>query len=163
MVMEKVKIIDALGPYFEQDKKLFLFICDYGFGAIDNIKSRYPDRVLNTGIMEQATVGIAAGMAMSGFKPVVFGIVNFLVMRAFEQIRNDIALQNLNVKLIGFGADDYFRFLGPSHTCGRKDVQLMHIAGVRVWDLNCFLSSNDKFNEIFDAFMKDGKTGYLRI
>ena len=38
------------------------------------------------GIMEQATVGIAAGMAMTGLVPVVYSIANFLAYRAVEQV-----------------------------------------------------------------------------
>jgi len=148
--MDKNNILTELIPYFEKDEKLFLLICDYGFGAIDNIKNKFPDRVINAGIREQATIGIAAGMAMSGMKPIVFGIINFIVFRALEQIRNDIVIQKLNVKLIGVGAYDYFKFLGPSHTCGGDDMKIMGIIGVPIYvTLNSFMESNE--------------AGYLRI
>jgi len=88
--MDKNNILSALIPYFEKDEKLFLLVCDYGFGAIDDIRNKFPDRVINAGIREQATIGIAAGMAMAGMNPIVFGMINFLVFRALEQIRNDI-------------------------------------------------------------------------
>jgi len=53
--------------------------------------------------MEQGTVGIAAGMAMTGLIPIVYSIVNFLAFRSLEQIRNDVVMQNLNVKFIATG------------------------------------------------------------
>ena len=105
-----------------------------GFGAIDDLRSEFPDRVYNCGVMEQGTVGIAAGMAMTGLIPIFYTIVNFLAFRSIEQIRNDVILQNLNVKFIGTGAEDYFEFLGPSHTCGSQDVEIMKLVGVDVFN-----------------------------
>ena len=148
--MEKNDVLSALIPYFEKDDKYFLLICDTGFGAIDNIRNKFPDRVVNVGIREQATIGIAAGMAMAGMKPIVFGMINFLVFRALEQIRNDIMLQNQNVKLIGVGAHDYFKFLGPSHTTGGQDIQIIDAIGMEIY-------SN------LDYLMLSEKAGYLRI
>ena len=63
------------------------------------------------GIMEQGTVGIAAGMTMTGLLPIVYSIVNFLAFRATEQIRNDVVMQSLNVKFIATGVNNYFNFL----------------------------------------------------
>jgi len=142
--MAKTDVLTDLIPYFERDEKFFLLICDYGFGAIDNIKNKFPDRVINAGIKEQGTIGIAAGMAMAGMKPIVFGISNFIVFRALEQIRNDIVLQGLDVKLIGTGADDYFSFLGPSHTTGGDDIRIINlILGVKIYsDLDYMMKSN---------------------
>ena len=74
-----------------------LLVCDMGFGAVDKFKMEFPDRIFNVGIMEQGIVGIAAGMAMTGLIPIVYSIVNFLAFRSLEQIRNDVAHQNLNV------------------------------------------------------------------
>lgn len=127
------QIFSELVTYFEKDEKLFFLYGDSGFGGID-LLSKFSDRILNVGIMEQSMVGIAAGMAMSGYIPIVYAISNFLVYRALEQIRNDVVLQNLNVKFIGTGANDYFSFLGKSHTCGDDDMQIMHMLGVKAYN-----------------------------
>jgi len=105
-----------------------------GFGVSDKLREEFPRRVINCGIMEQGTVGIAAGMSMSGLIPVVYSIANFLVFRALEQIRNDVVLQGLNVKFISTGADDYFKALGASHCCGSDDVRLMKLIKMNVFD-----------------------------
>ncbi len=130
----KKEIVDAIVPYAREDKNIILLVCDMGFGAIDKFKEEFPDRIFNMGIMEQAAVGIAAGMAMTGLKPVVYSIVSFLVFRALEQLRNDVMLQNLNVKFIGTGAENYFKFLGKSHCCGKDDIKLMQLIGMPVFD-----------------------------
>ena len=102
-------ILNCIVPYFRADKRYYLLICDMGFGAINQLNQEFPHRVINCGIMEQGTVGIAAGMSMSGLIPIVYSIANFLVFRAIEQIRNDVVIQNLNVKFIGNGVNNYFK------------------------------------------------------
>lgn len=103
-------IVNRIIPYVRKDKRIFLLVCDMGFGVTDKFKEEFPNKILNMGMMEQGTVSIAAGMAMSGLIPIVYSIVNFLVFRAIEQIRNDVVMQNLNVKFIATGANNYFKF-----------------------------------------------------
>lgn len=153
-------VIDLLIPYFRRDKRYHLLVGDMGFGAIDALKGAFSDRVINLGVMEQGAVGIAAGMAMSGLIPVFYTIVNFLVFRSVEQVRNDVVLQNLNVKFIGTGAEDYFRFLGPSHCCGSDDLRIMELIGMDVF--NPF-SDERPFPEIVESWATSEKAGYLRV
>uniref|UniRef100_A0A6M3KF37 Putative transketolase domain containing protein n=1 Tax=viral metagenome TaxID=1070528 RepID=A0A6M3KF37_9ZZZZ len=123
-----------------------------GFGSINRLKAEFPNRIINCGIMEQGMVGIAAGLSLSGMIPVVYTIVNFLCFRALEQIRNDIVLQDLNVKLIGTGADDYFAFLGRSHTCGTDDIEIFNLIGLPVYEGGAFTS-----------WIESDKAGYIRV
>ena len=153
-------MLDLLIPSFRADKRFYLLICDMGFGAVDKLHKEFPDRVINCGIMEQGTVGIAAGMSLSGLIPVVYSIVNFLVFRAIEQVRNDVVLQNLNVKFIATGANDYFRFLGPSHCCGNDDVRLMELIRMKVYDP--YADSTD-FPKLVRSWIEDPKAGYIRV
>src|SRR4030065_2755046 len=94
------EIINSIIPFARKDKRIILLVCDMGFGVADKFKEEFPDRTFNIGIMEQGTVGIAAGLSMTGLIPIVYSIVNFLVFRALEQIRNEILMQNLNLKFI---------------------------------------------------------------
>ncbi len=153
-------IVDSLIPYFRKDPRYVLLVCDMGFGVIDNLHREFPGRVVNCGIMEGATVGIAAGMSMAGMNPVVYSIVNFLVFRALEQVRNDVVLQKLNVKFIGTGANDYFRFLGPSHCCGQTDARILDIVGLRVYDP---YSSGLPFDALLAQWIESPAAGYIRV
>ena len=63
--------------------------------------NRYPDRFYNTGIAEQNTVGIAAGMAHEGLIPWVSAFAVFLAHRSGDQIRNSVAHPRVNIKLNG--------------------------------------------------------------
>ena len=153
-------IVNCIVPYFRKDKRYYLLVCDMGFGVIDQLKGEFPERIINCGIMEQATVGIAAGMSMSGLIPIVYSIVNFLVFRSLEQIRNDIVLQNLNVKFIATGVNDYFKFLGPSHCCGCDDISLMKLINMKIFDP---YTNPKPFYEVVQEWICDDKPGYIRV
>ena len=61
-------ILDKLIPYFTNDSRYYLLICDCGFASIDALQKQFPDRVINLGIQEQNIVSVAQGMAMEGLK-----------------------------------------------------------------------------------------------
>lgn len=153
-------VVTALVPYFREDPRYHLLVGDMGFGAIDPLRDEFPDRVTNFGIMEQGAVGIAAGMSMAGLVPIVYTIVNFLVFRAIEQVRNDVVLQDLNVKFIGTGANDYFRRLGPSHCCGSDDLTIMNLIRLRTFDP---YAQGASFDDLIGEWITDGKAGYIRV
>lgn len=160
MSQNRKEIINYIVPNFREDARFYLLAGDMGFSAIDKLRDEFPNRVINCGIMEQGMVGLAAGMAMAGLKPIVYTIVNFLVFRAIEQVRNDVVLQNLNVKFIGTGANDYFKFLGPSHFCGQDDVSLMKLINLKVFDP---YTTTKPFSELVQEWIKDEKAGYIRV
>ena len=150
MEINRKTILNELIPYFK-DPRYYLLLSDVGYRAIDKIKAAYPDRVVNCGIAEQATVSIASGMAKSGLIPIINSIASFLVFRALEQIRVDIVLQKTNVKLIGSGSSDYFQFLDECHWCKDYDIKLMGVIGLPVY-------STDQFKEWIESPIG----GYIR-
>lgn len=154
------QIIDTLAPYFRKDSRLYLLVCDMGFGVIDQLKQELPHRIINCGIMEQGTVGIASGMSMSGLRPIVYSIVNFLAFRSLEQIRNDVVLQKLDVKFIATGVNNYFRFLGPSHCCGSDDIKLMKLIQMDVYDP---YTLRKPFKEVVRDWIKSKGPAYIRV
>ena len=153
-------IVDCILPYFRKDERYYLLVCDMGFGVIDQLKQEFPNRIINCGIMEQSTVGIAAGMSIAGLIPIVYSIVNFLVFRSLEQIRNDVVLQKLNVKFISTGVNDYFKFLGPSHCCGEDDIALMKLINLKVYDP---YSNLKPFAELVKEWISNNEAGYIRV
>ena len=153
-------VIDLLIPHARADDRIVLLVGDMGFGAIDRFAREFPGRLYNSGIAEQGTVGIAAGMAMAGLKPVVYHMPNFLAFRAIEQVRNDVVHQDLPVKFIATGVDNYFKFLGSSHCCGQQDAEIMKMICMRVHDP---YRDEGEFQALFDAWVSDEKPAYLRV
>ena len=147
-----------------KDERIHLLVCDMGFGVVEEFAQAFPKRCYNMGMMEQGTVGIAAGMAMTGLIPIVYSIVNFLAFRAIEQIRNDVILQKQNVKFIATGVNNYFDMLGHSHTCEEQDKQIMQMIGMPVYDSYEHDSWTQKdFLNMTQQWLYSDKAGYLRL
>lgn len=111
----KKKFIEQLVEMARKDKDIYLITGDLGFNLVEPFEKEFPDRFINAGIAEQNMIGVAAGLALSGKKVFVYSIIPFLTMRAFEQIRNDLCYQKLNVVLVGYGAGFTYGTAGSSH------------------------------------------------
>jgi len=92
--------------------------------AIAIYERRHPDRFFNMGIAEQNLMGVAAGMAKTGLIPFASTFAAFASMRAAEQVRTDIAYQNLPVKIIATHAGVSFGSAGTTHHC-TEDLAIM--------------------------------------
>jgi len=111
----RTTFVSVLMERAEFDEKIFLLTPDMGFSVFERFEEKYPDRFLNTGIAEQNTIGIAAGLALSGFKPYIYSIAPFVLMRCYEQIRLDVAYMKTNIKIIGAGGGVAYGSAGATH------------------------------------------------
>jgi transketolase len=98
----------------------------------DAAAAEAPDRVIDVGIAEQSLIGVAAGLAMTGLRPVVHSIAPFLVERPYEQIKDDLVLQRLPAVLVSTGASYDYASDGGTHS-GHGDVAVLHaLPGVEI-------------------------------
>ena len=88
---------------------------DLGFGVLKPFWEALPDQFLDVGIAEQNMTSIAAGMALEGKTVFTYSIGNFSTLRCIEQIRNDCAYHNANVKIVCVGGGFVYGSLGMSH------------------------------------------------
>ncbi|MBN1636061.1 MAG: transketolase family protein [Deltaproteobacteria bacterium] len=95
-----------------------------GSTKIGRFGKKFPDRFINVGIAENTMFGMAAGLAMAGFTPVVSTFAVFTALRSAEQVRTDICYQNLNVKIISSHAGLSFGQAGSTHHC-TEDIAVM--------------------------------------
>lgn len=107
--------MDTLYELAKKDQRVYALISDNGAIVYDQYRRDLPGQYLNLGISEANMVGMAAGMASCGKIPFAYTIGAFLAYRAFEFIRNDVCLQNQNVKIVGTGAGEVYSALGPTH------------------------------------------------
>jgi transketolase len=106
---------DALVAAALADPKVLLLTGDHGYALFDAFRKARPAQYVNCGIAEQNMVGVAAGLAKAGFKPIVYGLAAFVPVRVLEQIKIDVCYENLPVILIGDGAGLVYGHLGTSH------------------------------------------------
>jgi hypothetical protein len=106
---------DALVRLALQDPRVLLITGDHGYELFDGIRKHCPDQFINAGIAEQNMVGMAAGLARTGFRPFVYGLAAFVPVRVLEQIKLDVAHDHLPVVFLGDGAGFVYSTLGTSH------------------------------------------------
>ncbi|MGC9219480.1 MAG: transketolase family protein [Athalassotoga sp.] len=97
------------------NKDIYLLTGDLGFSVFDEFKERFPNNFINMGVSEANMIGTAAGMAMRGKQVFVYSIIPFVTFRVLEQIRNDLCLQKLPVKIVGVGEGITYGTSGPTH------------------------------------------------
>jgi len=116
--------LSALYDLAKKDRDILALVSDNGAVVYDKFREDFPEQFINFGISEANMIGVAAGLASCGKIPFAYTIATFLTMRAFEQIRVDVCLQEMNVKLVGIGAGLVYSNLGPTHQA-TEDIALM--------------------------------------
>ncbi|MBP6917385.1 MAG: hypothetical protein KBB94_00520 [Legionellaceae bacterium] len=97
------------------DKRVVLLSGDIGNKLFDEFKEVDAQRFYNCGVAEANMMGVAAGMALSGLRPIVYTITPFTTTRCFEQIRVDVCYHQAPVIIVGTGAGLSYAELGPTH------------------------------------------------
>ena len=116
-----------------EDEHLVLLTGDLGFGVLRPFWETYPRQFVNAGIAEQAMASMAAGLSMTGRTVICYSIGNFPTLRCLEQIRNDCAYHDANVKIVCVGGGFVYGSLGMSHHA-TEDVSIMRaLPGVKVF------------------------------
>ena len=123
---------DALVRAAQADPRVLLLTGDHGYALFDGIRRACPDRYLNAGVAEQNMVGVAAGLAKGGFRPVVYGLAAFVPVRVLEQIKIDVCYENLPVVFVGDGAGFVYSHLGTSHQSTEDVAALRAVPGLTV-------------------------------
>lgn len=133
----------------EKDEKIVLLTCDV-LQEMDGFIKLYPDRFYNFGLTEQATVSIAAGMAIEGLRPIFYTLTPFLIERPFEQIKIDIDEQNLPVIMIG--NSDY-----PTAGCTHRPLNAEGLVGLLKNTTGYFpRNSFETEKAMLDSYLMDG-------
>jgi transketolase len=115
-----------------EDSRIVLLSGDIGNRLFDELKARCPERFFNCGVAEANMVGMSAGMAMSGLRPVCYTITPFLTYRCMEQIRVDLCYHHVPVVLVGTGSGLSYASLGATHHSCEEMGMLRLLPGLAV-------------------------------
>lgn len=150
------KIIEKL---MKKNKRIFCLLGDIGVFSFNNVFKNYKNRILNMSTMEQSMIGFAAGLAKTGYIPVIHSISPFLILRALEQIKIDFVYNKLNCNLVTVGASNDYAQLGVTHHC-YEDISVLS----NYKKINIFIPSNpEEFSYLFEANYKNGCVNYFRL
>ena len=142
-----------------KDPKLTLVTGDLGFGVLKPFWETYPDQFVNAGIAEQGMTGLAAGLAMTGRTVLTYSIGNFPTLRCIEQIRNDCAYHDANVKVVCVGGGFVYGSLGMSHHATEDMAILRALPGVTVFTPG----DPEEVEAIVPVMLRTPGTCYLRL
>lgn len=143
----------------KKDRRIVLITGDLGFGVLKPFWEELPDQFLNVGIAEQNMTTLAAGLALEGKIVFTYSIGNFPTLRCVEQIRNDCAYHNANVKIVCIGGGYVYGSLGMSHHA-TEDIAIMR----SLPDVTVFAPA-DKTEAVAvtKALVENNGTCYLRL
>jgi transketolase len=116
---------DVLVEAARGDDNIVALTADLGNSTkIQRFKVAFPARFFNVGIAEQNLMAVAAGLAATGYTPVVCSYATFATLRAAEFVRTDIGYGARNVKIVGALAGVAYGQGGPTHHA-LEDLALM--------------------------------------
>lgn len=143
----------------KKDKNIELVTGDLGFGVLKPYWETVPDQFTNAGIAEQNMTTMAAGMALEGKTVFTYSIGNFPTLRCLEQIRNDCAYHQANVKIVCVGGGFVYGSLGMSHQATEDIAILRALPDVTVVCPGDLVEAE----EATKALVRTSGTCYLRL
>ena len=143
----------------ENDDRVFLITGDLGFGVLNEYWTRFPSQFMNAGVAEQNMTGMATGLALEGRVVFTYSIANFPTLRCLEQIRNDGAYHEANVKIVGVGGGFSYGPLGFSHHATEDLAVLRALPNVTV----VAPGTSWEAEEATEALARRPGTCYLRL
>lgn len=149
----------SLQEILYSNEKTCLLLGDIGVFGFRNELKNLPERVYNIGILEQATIGVAAGMAKTGLIPFVHTIAPFMIERAFEQLKVDFGYQELNGNFISVGASYDYASLGCTHHCPGDIGCLLNIPNMQI----VCPGSSSEFDSLLKESYNNGSPTYFRL
>lgn len=141
------------------DPRVVLLSGDIGNKLFDDFKSIDQSRFYNCGVAEANMMGVAAGLALSGLRPVVYTITPFTTTRCFEQIRVDVCYQQAPVIIVGTGSGLSYAELGPTHHSLEDLAILRTLPGMVV----CAPADKTELTSILTEALQNNHPTYIRI
>ena len=142
------------------DREKFVFLTgDLGFNALEPLRDIMQSFFINAGVAEQNMISVAAGLTKTGLKAWVYSIAPFCYARPFEQIRNDVCLERLPVKLIGNGGGYAYGAMGATHHALEDYGTLLSLQGMRVF----VPAFNEDVDPIVEKMADLSQPAYLRL
>lgn len=155
----RAETIDALTAYARAHPDVMLLTADLGYSVLERFAGALPAQYANVGVCEQAMAGIAAGLALSGRRVVLYSIANFPTLRCLEQLRNDVCYHDLPVLVIAVGGGLAYGPQGYTHH-GVEDLGIMSMLP------NMAIVSPADPHEaetLLPQLLERGRPGYLRL
>ena len=150
------KIVESV---ISSNKNSIFITGDLGYNALEGVKEIGGNRFINAGVAEQNMVGVAAGLASSGFEVFTYSIAPFAVYRCLEQIKIDVCIHELPVYIIGNGGGYGYGIMGATHHA-IEDIACLSALP----NLDCWIPAfTDDVEFCINKITTNKKPAYLRL
>ncbi len=153
------QFVTTVESILAEDSRTVLLLGDIGVFGFRNAFKNYPGRVYNIGILEQSTISLAAGLALTGLIPIVHTIAPFLVERSLEQLKIDFGYQRLGGNFVSVGASYEYSALGCTHHCPGDVAVLKSVPGMEI----VVPGNSSEFDSLFRQTYANGNPTYFRL
>ncbi len=154
---------DEVTQLAAKDPRIVLLSGDIGNRLFDRLRAQSPRQFINCGVAEANMMGVAAGMALSGLRPITYTITPFTTTRCLEQIRVDVAYHEAPVIIVGTGSGLSYASLGPTHHSLEDFAILRAIPNIRIlapWDATSLRRVlRDALLDVTPTYIRIGKKG----
>lgn len=147
----------------DEDARVVMLSGDIGNRLFDKYKAAHSSRFFNCGVAEANMIGVASGLAMSGYRPIAYTITPFITTRCLEQIRIDVCYHDVPVTIVAVGAGLSYAGLGPTHHACEDISFLRSIPNMTVvcpgdaWEVRAALRA--ALNQNGPVYIRIGKKG----
>ena len=122
----RIEFAQAMISLKDKYPSLVFLTGDLGYMALEKVEEKYGNQFINAGVAEQNMITVAAALAHEGFVPFAYSISPFVTLRPYEQIRTDVCLHDLPVKIVGNGGGYGYGIMGATHH-NIEDIGAMRI------------------------------------
>ena len=154
--------VDTFLEFAKKDKRLVFITCDVGFSFLEPVKESLGNRFLNLGITEPSAMVTVAGLALSGMRPYIYSMINFVTFRCHEQIRNAVCMHKAPVTILGVEGSSKYSFLGFSHNMLRENEEVDFLE--KLPNIKCYLPKTEEETRraFLDSYDRD-LPNYIRL
>lgn len=152
---------ETVAELMAADERVVVVLAVIGAGrfAEAGVVDRFPERVVDVGIREQAQIGVSGGLALEGLRPIVHGYAPFLVERPFEQVKLSLTHQGLGAVLVSVGGSFDAAGAGRTHQAP-EDVAL--ISTLPGWEVHA-PTHPDEVATVLRTVVPETGSAYVRL
>ena len=125
--------IEEINERLKTDKDIYFLSADFGAAALDELREKYPENFIHSGISEQAMIDIATGLALEGKKVFCYAMAPFISLRAIEQIKCGPSMMDLPICIMSVGIGIGYADAGPTHYITEDFACLRSIMNVNIY------------------------------
>ncbi len=150
---------DEIYELAKKDRDIIVISADMGAPALDKFRRDLPSQYINTGIAEQNSILVGAGLAKEGKKVFVYAIASFLTLNCIEKIRVQCSMMKIPLNIVGVGAGFSYPDSGPTHHL-IEDISIMRaLPFIDIYSV----SDSNVAKSVAQSYKKFKHSTYIRL